>query len=124
VAVANLRQRVGDWKGHALANFGDLLLDDLFVVTKSEVDREYHVFLFENIILCCKEVIAVPMSAKKVGKSNSILKKQQQPATPSSAAGGAAAQKSKTTPLLLKGRIFLTNVTQAIPSRTNGQFLL
>jgi cell division control protein 24 len=118
--VKLLEQRVEDWKGHALANFGDLLLDDIFMVTKSDVDREYHVFLFEKIILCCKDATNVPN--KKVAKSNSILKKtnstQAVPATP--AVSGAAARK-KTTPLLLKGRIFLNNVTQAVPNTRGGE---
>jgi cell division control protein 24 len=118
-AVENLQNRVEDWKGHAIANFGDLILDDLFMVTKSDVDREYHVFLFEKIILCCKEATPTPASARKMSKSNSILKKQAPvPPTPTHP-GGVGPPKFKTTPLLLKGRIFLTNVTQALPSRTS-----
>lgn len=107
--VQTLQMRVEDWKGHHLGNFGDLLLDDIFLVTKSEVDREYHVFLFEKIILCCKEAVVVP--SKKVSKNNSLLKKQQVPTTPLS--GGSGLSKKKNTPLLLKGRIFLNNVTSA-----------
>jgi len=107
--VQTLQSRVEDWKGHHLGNFGDLLLDDIFLVTKSEVDREYHVFLFEKIILCCKE--AVVISSKKVSKNNSILKKQSVPPTPTP--GGSGLSKKKNTPLLLKGRIFLNNVTSA-----------
>ncbi|KAF7428050.1 hypothetical protein PC9H_007269 [Pleurotus ostreatus] len=114
--VRSLQERVGDWKGHHLNNFGELLLDDIFVVTKSEVDREYHVFLFEKIILCCKEAQAPPPnSAKKVSKNNSILKKQ--PGTPGSSMAGLPGQpQRKNTPLLLKGRIFLNNVTKAVPT--------
>ncbi|KAF8552506.1 hypothetical protein OG21DRAFT_1511371 [Imleria badia] len=111
--VRNLEGRVKDWKGHHLSNFGNLLLDDIFTVTKSEVDREYHVFLFEKIILCCKEALQPPPSGKRGGKNNSILKKQP---TPSIACAPGVPNKKKDTPLLLKGRIFLNNVTQAIPS--------
>lgn len=120
--VKNLECRVKDWKGHHLFNFGNLLLDDIFTVTKSEVDREYHVFLFEKIILCCKEALPPPPNGKKASKNNSILKKQSM----SSPAPGAVPNKDKDTPLLLKGRIFLNNVTQAIPSspRTSvGMFI-
>ncbi|KAG8745402.1 hypothetical protein FRC10_008112 [Ceratobasidium sp. 414] len=114
--VKALEARVEDWKGHHLPNFGDLLLDEVFIVTKADVDREYHVFLFEKIILCCKEVL--PVDAKKggkgVGKTNSMLRKQQ------SGAGGVPGTPlmpptpggKKKTPLLLKGRIFLNNVTR------------
>lgn len=125
ITVKHLEMRVEDWKGHHLSNFGDLLLDDIFVVTKSDVDREYHVFLFEKIILCCKELYHPPVSAKKVNKSNSLLKKQQPPpalALP----GGVGPPKQKNTPLLLKGRIFLSNVTQAIldPRARPGEYAL
>ncbi|KAF8658263.1 hypothetical protein AX16_002039 [Volvariella volvacea WC 439] len=111
--VRNLRERIEDWKGHHLENFGDLLLDDIFVVTKSDIDREYHVFLFEKIILCCKEALPPQVNgARKVNKTNSILKKQAGvPPTP----GPATQPTRKNTPLLLKGRIFLGNVTQAVP---------
>ncbi|TFY76008.1 hypothetical protein EWM64_g8002 [Hericium alpestre] len=36
--VQNLATRVDDWKGHHVSQFGELLLDDIFTVTKSEVD--------------------------------------------------------------------------------------
>lgn len=113
--VKNLESRIEDWKGHHLTNFGDLLLDDVFTVTKSEVDREYHVFLFEKIILCCKEALQAPPNGRKVGKTNSLLKKQSVP-SPLSLPGGPGQIKKKNTPLLLKGRIFLNNVTRAVPS--------
>jgi cell division control protein 24 len=113
--VKALESRVEDWKGHHLSHFGDLVLDDIFVVKKSGVDREYHVFLFEKIILCCKEAIQQSANGnRKVNKNGSILKKQATP-TPLSLPGGVGQPKRKNTPLLLKGRIFLNNVTQAVP---------
>ncbi|KAI0930336.1 hypothetical protein AcW1_010367 [Taiwanofungus camphoratus] len=120
--VKNLEGRVEDWKGHHISNFGSLLLDDIFTVTKSEVDREYHVFLFQKIILCCKEYTPTPGTGKKVGKSNSILKKPIPP--PPLVLPGAGPSKKKSTPLLLKGRIFLNNVTQAVPRVSAGQYSL
>ena len=116
--VEALKQRVDDWKGHELPNFGQLLLDDIFTVTKSAVDREYHVFLFQKIILCCKEYLAMPQNGRKVGKSNSILKKP--PVSPVSPLPGAVPSKKRTTPLLLKGRIFLNNVTKVEPEISAG----
>ena len=125
--VKNLEGRVEDWKGHHLSHFGQLLLDEVFFVTKADVDREYHVFLFEKIILCCKE--AIPQGTggaggrnSKIGKNNSILKKN---ATAAEKAAAAAAMgpsgKKKMTPLLLKGRIFLNNVTSAVPKIVAGK---
>lgn len=124
--VKHLEQRVEDWKGHHLSHFGLLLLDEIFFVTKAEVDREYHVFLFEKIILCCKEAVPLPAGAngsnKKAGKSNSILKKNMTAAEKAAAAAMLASQggKKRMTPLLLKGRIFLNNVTAATPSKKDG----
>ncbi|KXN90809.1 Rho guanine nucleotide exchange factor scd1 [Leucoagaricus sp. SymC.cos] len=119
--VKSLSSRIDDWKGHHLENFGGLLLDDIFTVTKSDIDREYHVFLFEKIILCCKEVPPGQQHGnKKMGKNNSLLKKQASTPTPLNAAAAAAAatpNQRRNTPLLLKGRIFLGNVTQAVPSQ-------
>ena len=44
---------------------------------KMDIDREYHVFLFEKIILCCKEVVPnANGTIRKSSKNNSILKKQ------------------------------------------------
>ncbi|KAI0769332.1 hypothetical protein BD413DRAFT_604932 [Trametes elegans] len=122
--VKNLEGRVEDWKGHHISNFGALLLDDIFSVTKSEVDREYHVFLFEKIILCCKEYIPQAGNGKKVGKSNSILKKPASPSSTLGPPGAGPSSKKKNTPLLLKGRIFLNNVTQAVPKISAGQYSL
>lgn len=120
--VQNLASRVDDWKGHHVSQFGELLLDDVFIVTKSEVDREYHVFLFERIILCCKEDTSAAGNNKKVSKSNSLLKKPHANGSPMS--GLAGGSKKKTTPLLLKGRIYLNNVTKAnVVSPGNLTFL-
>ena len=116
--VASLEQRVEDWKGHHLTNFGELILEDIFMVMKMDIDREYHVFLFEKIILCCKEVQPnANGSARKSNKSNSILKKQG-----AVLPGGSGPSRKKTTPLLLKGRIFLNNVTHTRSSITPGMF--
>ena len=78
------------------------------MVMKMDIDREYHVFLFEKIILCCKEVVPAANGGGTIRKSNknSSLKKQPPPMP-----GVNGPSRKKTTPLLLKGRIFLNNVT-------------
>lgn len=113
--VKALEARIEDWKGHHIVNFGHLILQDFFNVTKSEVDREYHVFLFQKIILCCKEDprATQPPSGKKGGKTNSLLKKQSVASSAALNNFGSTARKSNT-PLLLKGRIFLNNVIEAV----------
>ena len=114
--VQTLQARVQDWKGLHLGNFGDLLLDDIIPVTKSEVDRDCHVFLFEKVFAFFRE--AVPAPSKNVSKNNPILKKQSMPLTPHS--GGSGLSKKKNTPLLLKGRISLNSVTRVCRVHVNG----
>lgn len=103
--VRDLEERVEDWKGHNISTFGNLLLSDIFMVSKSETEREYHVYLFEKILLCCKEIM--PNAPKKNSKSNSLLSKQKT-VTPTPPG------KKPRTALQLKGRIFINNVTSAI----------
>lgn len=103
-AVIDLGTRVEDWKGHDIGSFGELLLQETFFVIKNDSEREYNVYLFERIILCCKESGS---SGKKSSKSNSILKKPPN---------------KKPTNLQLKGRIFVNNVTAAQPVNRNGEF--
>ena len=104
-AVVDLGRRVEDWKGHDITSFGELLLQETFFVIKNDSEREYNVYLFERIILCCKESGS---SGKKSSKSNSILKK---PLT------------KKPTSLQLKGRIFVNNVTGAQAVNRNGKLI-
>jgi cell division control protein 24 len=105
-AVIDLGRRVEDWKGHDIGSFGELLLQETFFVIKNDSEREYNVYLFERIILCCKESGSV---GKKSNKSNSIIKKPVS---------------RKPTNLQLKGRIFVNNVTGAAPLHRNGSSFL
>ncbi|WWD19582.1 hypothetical protein CI109_104043 [Kwoniella shandongensis] len=99
--VRELLDRVEDWKGHELDKFGDLWLDDHFTVTKADQPREYHVFLFEKMMLCCKEVMP---ERKKSSKNSSMLRKDK------TASKGSMPEKRK---LALKGRIFVSNINRA-----------
>ncbi|KNZ58869.1 hypothetical protein VP01_1844g4 [Puccinia sorghi] len=107
LAVNDLKERVEDWKGHDLVTFGQLVLEDTFTVVKNDSEREYHVYLFERIILCCKEV-GVKLD-KKASKQSMSLKKNSQ-INNSNVTGG----KRKNTQQL-KGRIFIANVMSATP---------
>jgi len=111
--VQELSARVEDWKGHNVHSFGHLLLSDVFMVAKGDSEREYHVYLFEKILLCCKEVL--PNVNKKNSKSNSLLKQKS-----GSVSGPAGAKKTPKNSLLLKGRIFINNVTGAFAGNKAG----
>ncbi|KAK9469515.1 hypothetical protein V1512DRAFT_218645 [Lipomyces arxii] len=51
--VLSLVERIEDWKGHKTEQFGSLLFDGNFMCV--EDDKDYHYYLFENILLFCKE---------------------------------------------------------------------
>ncbi|KAF9523730.1 Pleckstrin homology domain-containing protein [Crepidotus variabilis] len=86
-----LRSQVEDWNGHDLDKFGELLLDDKLLITKSNADRESHVFLFEKILVCCKEDVLEPTSRFGISV--------------------AASEQRKARRFLLKERIFLQEIT-------------
>ena len=99
-AVGELQHRVEDWKGHKIDHFGDLLLYGNYTVLKGEgakeVEREYKVYLFERILLCCKEINPNKPKNKMLGQNKPIVDKKGKPK------------------LQLKGRIFMQNVTDVL----------
>ncbi|KAK5735096.1 Guanine nucleotide exchange factor for Cdc42p [Elasticomyces elasticus] len=101
-AVAELKMRVEDWKGHRVEGFGELMLYGTFTVLKSENlgsgkdgERQYHVYLFETILLCCKDID--PTKPKNKLSNKQLVDR--------------ASGKPK---LQLKGRIFMQNVTDLV----------
>ncbi|KAJ3063574.1 hypothetical protein HDU98_000604 [Podochytrium sp. JEL0797] len=51
----DLAERMEDWKGLQIRDFGDLLLVERFPFMSDSQEREYYMFLFEKILLCCKK---------------------------------------------------------------------
>lgn len=117
-AVQELKARVEDWKGHRVEGFGELLLYGTFTVLKSESlsngkdgERQvsqftnskeddsahaskYHVYLFETILLCCKNIDL--NKAKNKYSNKNLVDPKGKPK------------------LQLKGRIFMQNVTDLV----------
>ncbi|KAI9098848.1 Dbl homology domain-containing protein, partial [Phlyctochytrium arcticum] len=58
--------RVEDWKGLNIGEFGDLLLSDKFPMSTGEAERDYELYLFERILLCCKDTTKKRKSKKGV----------------------------------------------------------
>ncbi|KAJ3156672.1 hypothetical protein HDU86_003896 [Geranomyces michiganensis] len=52
---ADVFERVEDWKGLNTSEFGNLLLSDKFPMNNGEAEKDFELFLFENILLCCKD---------------------------------------------------------------------
>ncbi|KAL9054379.1 MAG: hypothetical protein Q9162_004181 [Coniocarpon cinnabarinum] len=124
-AVKDLKGQVEDWKHHRVEAFGELLLYGTHTVVKGDPtkdserevssvlaelgfhDRElktsqYRMYLFEKILLCCKEIN--PNKPKNKVKSPTPSLKNGKPR------------------LQLKGRIFMQNVTETKYSNKPGQY--
>lgn len=107
-AVEELKSRVEDWKGHRIEGFGELLLHGTFTVLKGESistkneEREYKIYLFEMILLCCKEIN--PNKQKNRMMNKPLVDRKGKPK------------------LQLKGRIFMQNVTETISLSKPGSY--
>ncbi|OTB03475.1 hypothetical protein M426DRAFT_12621 [Hypoxylon sp. CI-4A] len=105
-ALEDLIRRVDDWKNHRVDQFGRLLLHGVYTVItgRSEQEKDYEIYLFECILLCCKEVIPNKSKEKKD-------KNKTGPRIP-----------NKNNKLQLKGRIFMTNVTDVLSYAKPGSY--
>ncbi|KAG9295693.1 hypothetical protein G9A89_001710 [Geosiphon pyriformis] len=97
--VKDLEGRVEHWKGHNISSFGSLLLEDVFVMSKDDSEREYHVYLFERILLCCKETA-------KGNQRSTMLRNNN--------------RRQKRASLQLKGRIYIHNITAVVNNSRSG----
>jgi len=105
-ASHDLMASVEDWKGHQLSDFGELLIFGGQTVLKGdgakEVEREYKIYLFEKILLCCKDIN--PNKAKNKLSGKSVPKGKQR--------------------LQLKGRIWISNITDIVTYNKNQAYYL
>ncbi|KAJ3297864.1 hypothetical protein HK104_011432 [Borealophlyctis nickersoniae] len=94
-----LAERVEDWKGLDVYSFGELLLHDKFPMQSGESEKDYSLFLFEKILLCCKDM----------GNKNKKKKKTNQ----------------EISSYTLKGNIYITSVSDVVDaSNPEKQFFL
>ncbi|KAI0837236.1 hypothetical protein F5Y06DRAFT_84718 [Hypoxylon sp. FL0890] len=124
-ALEDLIRRVDDWKNHRVESFGRLLLHGVYTVVTGRTEQEkdvslvkpisstfkssaeiaqYEIYLFECILLCCKEV--QPNKSKDKKDKNKTA-----PKIP-----------NKNNKLQLKGRIFMTNVTEVLSFAKPGSY--
>ncbi|KAJ3032057.1 hypothetical protein HDV00_008009 [Rhizophlyctis rosea] len=95
----DLDEKIEDWKGLDSATFGELLLHDKFPMASNDQDKDYNLFLFESILLCCKDL----------GKK----KKKKKDAT------------QEVTLYSLKGNIYVTSIAEVVDaSKPASQFFL
>ncbi|KAF5483712.1 Rho guanine nucleotide exchange factor scd1 [Colletotrichum fructicola] len=104
-ALDDLRNRVDDWKNHRVEQFGRLLMHGVYTVVTGKSEQEKDIYLFECILLCCKEISANKSKDKK-DKTRSTGPKIR----------------NKNARLQLKGRIFMTNVTDVVSLSKPGSY--
>ncbi|KAI2794900.1 hypothetical protein POX_a01501 [Penicillium oxalicum] len=108
-AVVELSERVDDWKSLKVEAFGDLLRFGTFAVVKGDsgkdTEREYHIYLFERILLCCKDI------NPNKQKSKLMMNKDR----PSNTSKGKPR-------LQIKGRIYMANVTDIVGLQKPGLY--
>ncbi|EFW21447.1 hypothetical protein D8B26_001646 [Coccidioides posadasii str. Silveira] len=108
-AVQDLTNRVDDWKALRVEAFGELLRFGTFIVIKGDAgkdsEREYHIYLFQRILLCCKDINPNKQKSKLMGKDKP---------NPNTQKGKARLQ--------LKGRIYMANVTEILSLQRPGSY--
>ncbi|KAI0216115.1 Guanine nucleotide exchange factor for Cdc42p [Massospora cicadina] len=98
----DLKTRVVNWDSLVIDDFGELLQSDKFtVVGKDQKEREMYIFLFQDILICCKELSAGSKRAKQF---------------PKRATGGP--------PLELRGRIPAKSLVKVADRTTEGDTYL
>ncbi|KAI8837323.1 hypothetical protein BC829DRAFT_447662 [Chytridium lagenaria] len=63
-----LYDKVEDWKGLKADDFGNLILSDKFLMSSNDTEKDFHLYLFERILLCCKDITKSRKKPKKSDK--------------------------------------------------------
>nr|XP_031861524.1 uncharacterized protein CI109_003128 [Kwoniella shandongensis]KAA5528596.1 hypothetical protein CI109_003128 [Kwoniella shandongensis] len=108
--VTDLKHRVVDYKTSGLDTLGNLRLFDLLCVRKGQLIREFHVYLFQEALICVSEerksgLRGIFSSAASVRSDNS----------------GSSHHRGV---LKLKGRIYIKHVRSVIDTSTAGELSL
>lgn len=105
--VDDLRNRIIDWKGHALSGLGPLQMYDLLSVRRDALVREFFVYLFKEAIIC-----VVEEKKRSIGR---FL--HSPPFNDSSTAISGSSSQSRGV-LRLKGRIYVRHIKRITASTT------
>ncbi|KAG6334666.1 hypothetical protein ID866_4415, partial [Astraeus odoratus] len=103
--VDDLRNRIIDWKGHALSGLGPLLMYDLLSVRRDALVREFFVYLFKEAIICVVEE-----------KKRSLGRFLSSPAFNESTTASTTSTSPSRGVLRLKGRIYVRHIKRLTTS--------
>ncbi|KAH6967724.1 Dbl homology domain-containing protein [Ilyonectria sp. MPI-CAGE-AT-0026] len=97
-ALEDLMDRMIDWRQYRVERFGKLILHGTYgiLIRDKKKVREYKAYLFENIILCCKEKYPKGLKDQEVKAQSPECRQQDNIG------------------LQLKGRVFMTDMTDVV----------
>ncbi|KAL4078609.1 Pleckstrin homology domain-containing protein [Scleroderma yunnanense] len=110
--VEDLRNRIIDWKGHALSALGPLLMYDLLSVRRDALVREFFVYLFREAIICVVEE-----------KKRSLGRFLSSPAFNESGTSSSSSGSPSRGVLRLKGRIYVRHIKRLTANTTSEMSL-
>ncbi|RSH95238.1 hypothetical protein EHS25_000324 [Saitozyma podzolica] len=110
--VADLKHRVVDYKTSGLDSLGALRLFDLLCVRKGPLVREFHVYLFQEALICIAE--EKKSGFRQIFSSGSSVRSQESNGTAGTGRGV----------LKLKGRIYVKHVRKVLDTSVQGELSL
>ncbi|KAH7923973.1 hypothetical protein BV22DRAFT_1091823 [Leucogyrophana mollusca] len=111
--VEDLRNRIADWKGHALSGLGPLQMYDLLSVRRDMLVREFFVYLFKEAIICVVEE-----------KKKSLGRFLSSPSFSDNSTGFSGSGSQSKGILRLKGRIYVRHIKRIIANASNSDLSL
>ncbi|KAF5245971.1 hypothetical protein FANTH_7061 [Fusarium anthophilum] len=100
-AVQELQEKIKDWKGIRPGDLGETILSRRLYVTTSSKSYLYHGYLFQNMLLLCKELRDEHVGDRLFYRSKSISERKQ-------------------TKFLLEGRFYLRHIISVTPASRHG----
>ncbi|CAO1613355.1 unnamed protein product [Parajaminaea phylloscopi] len=120
--LADLRDRIADWKGQTIERFGDLVLYDHLGVRQEAIVRNFWVYLFNDALLCVTEERKKEKGlARLMNASNGSAQSNGGKSTENSLHATSNGQKPG---LKLKGRIWLRHISRVEESSSGGNLSL
>jgi cell division control protein 24 len=99
-----LETRIVNWKEIELRKLGNLLLNETFPVLMGEKERTFQCYLFQKMLMCCRDDSLTGRDSKKATKTMSMSKKSKNGKTVRESSVPAKG------PLHIKGRLYIRDI--------------
>ncbi|KAJ1925301.1 Guanine nucleotide exchange factor for Cdc42p [Tieghemiomyces parasiticus] len=119
-ALKELEMRVEEWRRADFSKYGELHLFDKFHMTTSALVNELLLYLFDDSLICCKEILP----PKENRKSQKHQSSGSGGATDTPLADPVAEIRRKKGTLQVKGRVHLYKIQRIVNNSTEGSLSL